>query len=156
MNRKTRIILSVVAGAAVCAGVVYAVLNIPPASNDEHPNSNNSSVLADRVDIVYFHRTVRCSTCLHAENITRYTVEEYFADELASGKVTFQSINVEDEANAGILEKYGAPSFLTLGINTVINGTDNIETITDIWYVGDEEFVEILKGEIEQSLAGET
>jgi hypothetical protein len=62
-------------------------------------------------------------------------VETLFADELASGKVTFQSINVQDEANADIVEKYNNASYLTLCINTVRDGTDHIEEVTDIWLV---------------------
>ena len=122
------------------------------------PASNNSSGPADRVDVVYFHRTQRCSTCTYAEEGTLYTLETYFADELASGKVTFQSINVQDEANADIVEKYNNASYLTLCINTVRDGTDHIEAVTDIWLVigDDEAFVEIVKSKIEKSLNGET
>jgi hypothetical protein len=119
--------------------------------------SYQSSSPADRVDVVYFHRTQRCHTCLYAEEQTRYTLETYFKDELDSGKLTFQSINVEDEANADILEKYNNPSYLTLCINTVIGGTDHIEEVTDIWLVigNDEAFDEIVKSKVEKSLSGE-
>ena len=119
--------------------------------------SYQSSGLADRVEVVYFHRTQRCHTCMYAEEQTRYTLETYFADELASGKVTFQSINVQDEANADIVEKYNNASYLTLCINTVRGGTDHIEEVTDIWFVigNDEAFVEIVKSKVEKSLSGE-
>ena len=120
--------------------------------------SYQSSSPVDRVDVVYFHRTQRCYTCLHAEELTRYTVETYFADELASGRVTFQSINVQDAANADIVEKYNNASYLTLCINTVKDGADHIEEVTDIWLVrgDDEAFVEIVKSKIEKSLNRET
>ena len=154
MNRKPKILISVLVGVALCVGVGYAAANVPPSADDGQSDGNNSSIPADRVEVVYFHRTQRCPTCLHAENMTRYTLETYFADELASGKVTFQTVDVEDPTNADILEKYYEPSYLTLGIDTVIDDTDHIEAITDIWYVSDETFVEILKGEIEQSLSG--
>ena len=101
-----------------------------------------------------FTFTLHSATCVHAENMTLYTLETYFADELANGKVTFQSINMEDQANADIVAEYNSPSYLALCINTVTNGTDNIEEVTDIWYVGDEEFVDILKNDVDQSLAG--
>jgi hypothetical protein len=155
MNKKLIILLSALAGAALCVGIGYVVANVPPAADDGQSNSNNSTVPADRVDVVYFHRTVRCSTCLRAEELTRYTLNTYFADELASKKVVFQSVDVEDPANADIVAKYNNASYLTLCINTVTNGTENIEEVTDIWYVGDEEFVDILKNEVEESLAGE-
>jgi hypothetical protein len=142
----------VVVGLAVWLISAYGT---PPATP---PVSNNSSGPADRVDVVYFHRAQRCHTCLYAENMTRYALETYFADELASGRVTFQSIDVEDGANAEIVEKYNNASYLTLCINTVIGGTDHVEVITDIWYVIDNDgaFVEIVKDRVEQSLTGGT
>jgi hypothetical protein len=118
---------------------------------------NVSSGPADRVDVVYFHRTQRCHTCLYAEEQTRYTLETYFKDELASGRVTFQSINVQDEANADIVKKYNNASYLTLCINTVRGDTDHIEEVIDIWLVigNDEAFDEVVKSAVEKSLNGE-
>jgi hypothetical protein len=136
----------------------YAISKASPGANGGHPNSNNSTGPADRVDVVYFHRTQRCYTCRYAEEGIWYTLETYFADELASGRVTFQVINVEDEANADIVEEYNNASYLTLCINAVRNGTDHIEEVTDIWLVisNDEAFVETVKSRIEKSLNGET
>ena len=142
----------VLVGLAVWLIVAYGTSPATP------PASNNFSGPADRVDVVYFHRTQRCYTCRYAEEQTRYTVETYFADELASGRVTYQSINVQDEENADIVKKYNNASYLTLCINTVKDGVDHIEEVTDIWLVigNDEAFVEIVKGKIERSLNGET
>lgn len=119
--------------------------------------SYQSSGLADRVDVVYFHRTVRCSTCIHAEELTRYTVETHFKDDLASGKLTFQSLDVQDSENAAIVQKYGAYGS-QLFITTVKDGTDHIEQATDLYPLihNDEAFVETLKSKIEKSLNGET
>jgi hypothetical protein len=119
--------------------------------------SYQSPGLADRVDVVYFHRTQQCYTCKYAEEGTRYTVETYFADELANGKLTFQSLDVQDSENAAIVQKYGAYSS-QLFINNVKDGTDHIEQVTDIWLVigQDEAFVEVVKNKIEKSLNGET
>jgi len=116
-------------------------------------NSDTSSVLADRVKVVYFHRAQRCSSCIYAETGVRYTVETYFADELATGKLTFEVFNVEDKENAPIVEKYGAFTS-SLFINTIRDGTDHIEEVTEIWFVlgNDEAFVEVVKSKIERSL----
>jgi hypothetical protein len=122
----------------------------------EHPASDTSLGAPDTVEVVYFHRTQRCSKCIYAEEATRYTLGTYFKDELASGRVTFQAINVQDEENADIVKKYDA-SYLSLFINTVREGTDHIEEVTGIWrVVGDDEaFVEVVKSKVEQSLSGE-
>jgi len=140
----------IVVGLAVWLILAYG------ASPPTPPTSNNSSGPADRVDVVYFHRTQRCYSCTYMEDAARYTVETYFADELASGKVTFQVFNVEEEQNADIVEKYQA-SYLSLYINTVKDGTDHIELVTDLYTLigNDEAFVEALKSKIEKSLTGE-
>jgi hypothetical protein len=157
VNKKFKILISVLAGIALCVVVGYAISNASPGGNDGPPNSNNSTGPADRVDVVYFHRTQRCSTCIHAEELTRYTVETHFADELASGKLTFQSIDVQDSNKAAIVDEYGAYA-RQLFINTVKDGTDHIEQATELYPLifDDEAFVETLKSKIEDSLAGET
>ena len=125
----------------------------------EHPTSETPSAMssapADRVEIVYFHRTNRCRGCIYAEEGTRYTLETYFKDELASSKITLKVLNVEDKENAPIVKKYGAFTS-SLFINTVIGNTDNIEEVTDIWlFLGnDKAFVEVVKNKIKKSLKG--
>jgi len=118
--------------------------------------SDTPLVLADRVEVVYFHRAQRCRSCIYAEAGTRYTLETYFKDELASGKIIFEVVNVEDKENATTVKKYGAFTS-SLFINTIKDGIDHIEGVTDIWSVlgKDEAFVEIVRGKIEQSLKGE-
>ena len=154
-SKVTRILWIVCPIILVCLAawliVVYGTSPVTP------PASDNSTGPADRVEVVYFHRTQRCPKCIYAEDGIRYTVETYFKDEQDSGKVTFQVINVEDEEKADIVEKYGAYGS-QLFINTIKDGTDHIEHVTDIWLVigDDEAFAEIVKSKIEKSLNGET
>jgi len=121
----------------------------------EPPPLDKPSAPADRVEVVYFHRTRRCYSCQYVEERTRYTLETYFEDELASGKVNFEVLNVEDKENAAIVKKYGAFTS-SLFINTLKDGTDHIEEATDIYFLigNDEAFVEALKSKIEKSLKG--
>ena len=83
-------------------------------------------------------------------------METYFADELASGKITLPTFDVAAEENAAIIEKYEAYTS-SLFINTIIDGIDHIEQVTEIWSVlgDDEAFIEVVKSKIEQSLSGE-
>ncbi len=108
---------------------------------------------SDNVEVVYFHRTQRCSSCIYVEEGTRYTLETYFKDEMAEGKVTFEVLNVEDKENAAVVEKYDAYSS-SLFINAIKDGTDHIEEVVDVWVlVGeDEAFVKEVKNRIEESL----
>lgn len=117
--------------------------------------SETSSTSVDRVDVVYFHRSQRCRSCMYAEAGIHYTVETYFADELASGKLTFEVYNVEDKENAAIVDKYGAFTS-SLFINTIKDGSDYIEEVKEIWLIlgDDEAFVKVVALAIEASLKG--
>ena len=153
-SKRAKILWIVIPIVVVCLSV-WLVLAYGPSPTTP-PVSNNSSGPAARVDVVYFHRTQRCYSCTYMEDASRYTVETYFADELASGRVTFQVFNVEEDQNDEIVEKYQA-SYLSLYINTVKDGADHIELVTDLYTLigNDEAFVEALKGKIEKSLKGE-
>ena len=154
-SKVTKILWIVCPIVLACLAVLLVVVyRTSPAAP---PPSNNSSGPADRVEVVYFHRTQRCSTCIHAEELTRYTLETYFADELDSGKLTFQSIDLQNSNNAAIVNKYGAYGS-QLFINTVRDDADHIEQATDLYPLvyKDEAFVKSLKSKIEQSLGGET
>ena len=107
------------------------------------------------VEVVYFHRSQRCSSCLRAEDGIRRAIETYFKDELASGKLIFKVLNVQDQANAAIVEKYGAAGS-SLYINEIKDGSDNIEEVTDIWFLFNNEtaFIKAVRSEIEEHLRG--
>jgi len=130
-----------------------------PPDSDTPPNSNDSGTLptpADKVEVAYFYWPQRCTGCIYAEDATLYTLETYFADELASGKITFVALDVAAEENAAIVEKYEAYTS-SLFINAIIDGVDHIEQVKEIWSVlgDDEAFIEVVKSKIEQSLSGE-
>ena len=116
--------------------------------------ADTSLITTDMVKVVYFHREQRCRSCIYAENGVRYTLETYFEDELKSGEVAFQAINIEAKENATVVNKYGAFAS-SLFINRIISGTDHIEEVKETWFVlgEDEAFIEIVKGKIEESLA---
>jgi len=117
--------------------------------------STTPDITADVVEVIYFHRTPRCNSCTYAENGTRYTLETYFKEELASDRISFKSVNVGDKENAAIVKKYGAFSS-SLFINTIKDGTDHIAEVKEIWFVlgKDKTFIEVVKGKIEESLEG--
>ena len=134
------------------AGILGACGNGAP----EVPStSDTSAVTADRVEVVYFHRAQRCKSCIYAETGTRYTLETYFKDELASDKIIFKVVNVEDKKNANSVKKYGAFTS-SLFINTIIDSSDHIEEVKEIWFVlgKDKAFFEVVKSKIEESLKG--
>ena len=72
---------------------------------------------------------------------------------MAGGELVFMAVNVQDDANSAIIDKYGAYTS-SLYMNKVVNGVDDIEGITGIWFfIGkDQEFVDYVNEEIEERL----
>ena len=124
-----------------------------PTNTQVTPMPQPSTNGTNMVEVVYFHRAQRCSGCIYAGDTTKYTVETYFAEELAEGKLVFKMLNLQDPANAAIVEKYGAYTS-SLFINDIKGGIDQIEEVTDIWFLlhNDEKFVNLVKGELEKHL----
>lgn len=142
----------------LAVGLLCACGNPSPAVTPppEQPSEPSETTTApDRVDVVYFHRPRRCVTCLCFEERLRHVVRTYFQDEVDSGKLTLEVLNLGDKENAATVNKYGAfgPQ---LFINTVRDGADHIRNIEEIWSWGcrsdKEGFDQAVKNLIEQSL----
>ena len=56
-----------------------------------------------KVIAYYFHGQMRCPTCHKLEQYSKEAIETNFKDALASGKLEFKVVNVEDKGN----EHYG-------------------------------------------------
>jgi len=84
------------------------------------------------VDVVYFHATQRCVTCLCFEEHINTVMERYFQDALQSGRLTYRVLDVQKSENKELARKYGAVGS-QLFINVIKDGVDNITDIQEIW-----------------------
>ncbi|MCX5706113.1 MAG: nitrophenyl compound nitroreductase subunit ArsF family protein [Candidatus Omnitrophica bacterium] len=64
-------------------------------------NAQDSHVI-----VYYFHETMRCPTCHKLEKYSKEAIETNFKDALASGKLEFKVINVEDKGNEHYSQDY--------------------------------------------------
>lgn len=110
---------------------------------------------ATKLNIVYFHAEHRCPTCLSIEENTKKTLDTYFAAQLKDGTIKLQVLDVSEEKNLKLVEKYEAEgSSLYL---TRLDGKK--ETTTDFTNFAfsysrnqADKFIEGLKAEIEKNL----
>ena len=58
----------------------------------------------DVVEVLYFHGTQRCATCMAIEKNTNALVESAYAEQLKSGKLVFRSVDINKEGS--LAEKY--------------------------------------------------
>lgn len=55
---------------------------------------------ADGIHVYYFHRTLRCQTCLTIEAYARDAIHEHFAGALQSGLMQWRAVNIEEPQHA--------------------------------------------------------
>ena len=132
----SRPILSVLGGIAI---LVAAIAFAWPSEQPAPAGARTAAVAnADRIDVVYFHRTERCDSCQWAGAMSRKTVETYFQAELASGRVIFREVDVQQKENAALAYQYRA-SGSSLFLNYIKDGVDHIRQASDTYpYIGDE------------------
>ena len=68
------------------------------------------------LEVIYFHATRRCPTCLAIEDNTKKTLNTYFSTKVKDGTIKLIVINVDDDKNKVVAEKYeatGSALFLT-------------------------------------------
>jgi len=58
-----------------------------------------------KIEVIYFHNTYRCATCLAIESVTKSTLEKEYPEQMKAGKITFQSLNIQEDANESIAQK---------------------------------------------------
>ena len=95
----------------------------------------------------YFHGSFRCPTCHKLEQYSKEAIEDNFKDAIASGKLEYKVVNIEDKGNehyAGDYQLYTKSLILSL----VKDGKEarwiNLDKIWD--YVGNKEkFIDYVK-----------
>lgn len=108
-----------------------------------------------KLKIIYFHAERRCPTCISIEENTKKTLNTYFASQLKDGTITLQVLNVAEDKNQAMVEKYeadGSGLFLT----KVSGGKETTTDFTNFAFSysrnQSEKFIAGLKAEIEKNL----
>ncbi len=90
----------------VVASLGYMVIreNKPVAATIQeiaHQAEPNQQIM-----VYYFHGDVRCPTCHKLEQYAKEALDAYFTDDLASGKIKWQPINVDTAGNEHFVKDY--------------------------------------------------
>ena len=110
--------------------------------------------VANKIEVIDFHSTHRCMTCNAIESSTKFTLDTYFKNEIESNKITFRVVNVDDEENLKIAEKFEATG-TALFLNVVKDGKEEQIDLTEFAFMNGNDqkvFSDELKVKIEEAL----
>ena len=98
----------------------------------------------------YFHGTMRCPTCYKLEQYSKEAIDNNFKAVLASGKLEFKAVNIEDKGNEHFMNDYQLFT-KTLILSLVKDGKEvKHKNLDKIWeLVGNKEkFISYVKQEV--------
>lgn len=120
-----------IAGTAGIVGVT-GVENKDSENNSESDQMSVTKQGAEKIEVVHFHGTHQCWSCITVGKYALKTIKERFSEEYASGKIIFKDINAELLENRDIVMKYQARGS-SLFVNAIKNGQDNIGEDVEVW-----------------------
>lgn len=139
---KRNVVISLIAGVVLTAGffIVKGSAKSVDTSSQVLSSTQNSpttpppvSVIpADKVEVVHFHGTHQCWSCITVGEYALKTIKEKFPEEYASGKIVFKEINGELKENQEIVMKYQAGGS-SLFVNAIRGEKDDIAEDVTVW-----------------------
>ena len=108
---------------------------------------------ADKIEVVHFHATQQCWSCITVGEYALKTIKEKFPKEYENGTIVFKDVNGDLPANRDMVIKYKSGGS-SLFINAIINGKDNIEEDITVWrLVSDEnQFISYFQNKLNKLL----
>jgi len=138
--------------------LVLVLLTIAALSNSgvilSAPSQAEESAKGAHVIAYYLHGDMRCPTCHKLEQYSQEAVETNFKDALASGKLEFKVVNVEDKGNEHYASDYQL--YTKSLILSLVKGDKEIKwkNLDKIWeYVGNKQrFIDYIKSGVAELL----
>ena len=137
-------IIILIIGAVVVAGMVFLVVknsnkpteaqstnNQTTKSQEELPMST-AKISAEKIEVVHFHGTHQCWSCITVGEYALKTIKEKFPEEYKNGTIVYKDVNGELPENKDMVQQYRA-SGSALFVNAIAGGKDNIEEDVTIW-----------------------
>jgi hypothetical protein len=149
---------------AILALVCVLLISGCTSQNQSDKTANNTiTTLANdasavqKVEVLHFHGTHQCQSCINVGRCAEDAINEYFQSEQRFGILVFAHVNAELPENADLVQQYDPTgSSLWIGVYNK-NGSFSKEQNINVWYKTSdmEKCREYIKEVIEGKLKGE-
>ncbi len=135
MHKKNFIITFTIIFLIAVSGAYFLSKNSEPADNS---NVNSAAKIVgkdsslDRIEVMHFHATQQCFSCITVGKFTLKTIQEKFPEEYEQGEIVYKDINIDLRENKEVASEYGATGS-ALYINNIVDGRNSIEEDTAVW-----------------------
>ena len=157
MCGKNYVISAIIGTVAILAVAAIGMSKNPQAEYSANtPDDNNievAAVKAEKIEVVHFHATQQCWSCITVGEYALKTIKDKFPEEYKNGTIVFKDINGELAENRDIVMKYRAGGS-SIFINAIKNGVDNIEEDVTVWRLvaNEDQYINYLQNKINNLL----
>ena len=103
------------------------------------------------VEVLYFHGTQRCATCMAIEKNVKELIETVYAEELKKGELVFRSVDISQEKD--LTEKYEVSWSSLILVDYDMNGNDNTTNLTKFAFGNARTAPDKFKSELSEQLS---
>lgn len=130
-------------------------LGLVSCGNRTSDNGKNTETMPEKdcVEVLYFHSKQRCATCIAIENNSRAVVEEQFREQLNDGTLVFRSIDISENENREIAEKYEV-TWSSLFVSKWKDGKEQYENLTEYAFANASTAPDTFKAGLAQKIKG--
>jgi hypothetical protein len=141
-----------------CIGLVLFLIFLAGYSNNLTGNVAIATKVnsVEKIEVYHFHSNRQCSVCKTIGANLDETINRYFLEQVAGGKIIYGHINIQLPENEKITNRYGAQG-TSLWIGVYDENGFHPENDRKSWYkLQDKEaFISYLKKLIEKRLSGD-
>jgi hypothetical protein len=120
----------------ICSGLML----LTSCQNKNAGTELLSEKTSPEVFVFYFHRTVRCSTCLEIEAGAAKVIKENFSQFLADGFIKWVPFNIDDEGGDEFAKQFDVNSNTLVVAKISKDRTLAYKKLEDVWqHVGNTE-----------------
>lgn len=127
------------------------LLSVFALFNANAGNSSQSKTVAVnktvKVEVYYFHFTRRCATCQAVETESLNAIKALYPAQYKSGKITFKSVNLDEESSKALADKCKAEGQALL----ILSGNKRFD-LTDTGFMYARSKPEKLKAELKKTI----
>jgi hypothetical protein len=164
-----------------CFGLLFFCQAAEPAKNKPAAGKHSSAAAADTLSpaagrpldtkarnagtpareqrkliVYYFHTTFRCPSCTMMEHLTKQAVESGFAEQMKSGRVEFNVVNIEAPGNEHFVDDYRLYT-KSVVLSDLSNGKEkNWKNLDQVWVLLRDQgkFVDYIQKEVRKQIEG--
>ncbi|MDD3774214.1 MAG: nitrophenyl compound nitroreductase subunit ArsF family protein [Patescibacteria group bacterium] len=100
--------------------------------NQDNLSKSTAKISAKKIEVVHFHATQQCWSCITVGEYALKTIKEKFPEEYKNGTIVFENINYELPENNDMVMEYQARGS-SLFVNAIMDEKDNIEEDVTVW-----------------------